>query len=529
MLFQSLLGVIFSVSIAPIPTKGRISPVPLSALDDLVNRTDFLVGLAAKPRDSQLILRFFDAQPLFPDVRFELFAPIDLKRVIPNPPRSPYLALFESHRLVGLIGQIDSEVTLAHLLDLHITKTRPVVDSLEGMLFGAPITILARETQFEAAYNLSVAGGAANVVSVSEKIASELFPGDDNCGLFRDDDLAFAAFPCNLSGFRANKAPLFSYYNEKKILGSRELVFAFHSKEPEENATAFLEELGAEYRDFRFVYAPRGETFVITDFLTYVFHHPFTNLAVINYSGKFYYDLSSIVTREQFDEEPFNPVVWKQRIAEIVAAVRSGRLPKVFKSNMEGDREAGNVHFAVGTNYLQYVLNQTTDTFVFYHKTHCPTCQNVFVEMFRRFAGAVERYPDLPYEFVHIDISSNRIPEGFPVRLAGSIVLYPANATVPKVLPFESYDVLLWFAQKYSSVPHALSFELPTGERLAKIEKRVAELRLYLSDDVKEGFEKVVSDLRADIQAKYPEQEWPNAEGRPVVIEPFIKESAQEL
>jgi hypothetical protein len=534
-----------SVSIAPSPGQTAFKPLPLSEVEAVLNKTDLLIGLAAKPRDSQLIARFFDAQSLFPDAHFELFTPLDFKKVVPKVPRSPYLVLFEGNELKALVGQIDSETTLAFLLDLYVTKSRPVIDSLEGALFGAPVTIIARPDQFEAAYNLSLLAGPANVVTVTERIATELGFNQSECALFRKDDLAFATFACRPDGYKANIAPKFAYYDEKQLKHSRDLIFAFHSKEPEENVTEFLTQLGKKYRDFRFVYAPRGETYVLTDFLRVVFHHPYTHIAVINFSARFHYDLSSLVTREQFDEEPFNATVWRRRIHRIVKAVRNGELPKIYQSDYETDPEAGNIQSVVGTNYGKYVLNESVDTFVFYHKPTCPTCMSVFRNVFRPFANAVEKYSNLSYQFVHIDTSSNRVPEGFPVWKTGTIALFPAPWNQVKVLPLEKYEVLLWFAHKYASVRHPIPFELPDNETLDQIQERIDELSLYMNEDNRAVLRAVMIDIKADIYMRDlyrrnpdADKPWPKRENetkqriqifKPEVLEEFAREEEARL
>jgi hypothetical protein len=493
-----LLAASSSVFIPPVAGKPQFKPLPLSSLDSVLNASNLVVALGAKPRDAQLIFRFFDAQPLFPDARFELFDPFDFIKSGRPRPRSPFLAVFRDGVQTAAIGPIQSEVFLAHLLDLHLTKSRPVLDSLEGALFGAPLTVIAHPSQFSAAYNLTTSGVPANLVIGSPRVTSELNLSDSECSVFREADLTFANFPCDSASYSAASIPAFSYYDAKRLPKSRELIFAFHSKEPEDEIIAFLAEQGALYPDFRFVYAPRGETYAITEFTRYVFHHPYTNIAVINYSGRFDYDLSGLITREQFDEEPFVPDVWRGRIRQVVDAVRGGGLPKIFQTEYEGDREAGNVQYATGTNFLTLVANATVDCFALLHKQACPRCPAVFTDVFRRFAAAVERFPNVTYEFVHTDTTNNRFEGGFPVK-AGSIILYPKGDKRIKVLPLETYDLLLWFAQKYASVPHPLKFEPPRKEDLAKIEDRAAEIALRATPEARVGLEEVLADLRAEV------------------------------
>jgi hypothetical protein len=374
-----------------------------------------------------------------------------------------------------------------------------VLDSLDGALFGAPVTIIARPEQFPVAYNLSLAAGPANVVTVSEKVATQLNFTSSECALFRQDDHAFATFPCNLPGYKSNIAPLFSYYNEHKLQHSRDLIFAFHSKEPEPIATAFLAELGRKYRNFHFVYAPRGETYAITNFLKVVFHHPYTNIAIINYSAGFHYDLSTLVTREQFDEEPFNATVWRRRIRDIVRAVRGNKIPRVYQSDYEGERESGNLHAVVGTNYLQYAMNESADVFVMYHKPTCGNCQAIYRDCFQKFAAEVERLGNITYEFIHIDVDSNSIPEGFPVWAPGSIAIYPREWKQVKILPLESYEFMLWFASKYASCPHPFPFEFPDNATLDKAQERMEDLALYMNESMRNVLTAVMIDVKADI------------------------------
>jgi hypothetical protein len=114
-------------------------------------------------------------------------------------------------------------------------------------------------------------------------------------------------------------------------------------------------------------------------------------------------------------------------------------------------------------------------------------------------------------------------------------VLYTAKSKQVRVLPLESYDVLLWFANKYASVPHPIAFALPGVDALAKIQKRAGQLALYLSEEGRAGLEQSLNDLRADIEAQSPETAaaWPKKEKLVVeVLDRFRRETqspSQEL
>jgi hypothetical protein len=163
---------------------------------------------------------------------------------------------------------------------------------------------------------------------------------------------------------------------------------------------------------------------------------------VINCSARFYYNLSSLITRKQFDQEPFNATLWRRRIRRVGKAV-----------------PAGNIQRVVGMNHDNYVLNSSSDTFLFDHQRDCVSCPTVFKDAFRRFANAVEPHQNSSYSFVHIDISSNNVADGFINQGARTITIYFAPYNTPFVFPLE----------KYASVKHPIPFELPDNETVTQI------------------------------------------------------------
>lgn len=111
-----------SIVIPPSTGKTKFNPLPLSDLDNAINNTKFRVALAAKPRDSQLIFRFFGAQTLFPEACFDPFAPIDLKPILSNPPvralwpsLNPIISLHICYQNADL--QDASPTLVCHLLE----------------------------------------------------------------------------------------------------------------------------------------------------------------------------------------------------------------------------------------------------------------------------------------------------------------------------------------------------------------------------------------------------------------------------
>jgi thioredoxin-like negative regulator of GroEL len=152
-----------------------------------------------------------------------------------------------------------------------------------------------------------------------------------------------------------------------------------------------------------------------------------------------------------------------------------------------------------GSNFRQYVLNESADVCVLFEKAKCRPCMQAY-DQYRKFAAAVLANGTVKYELNHMTMNGNRIEGGFPVATVPAIVLWPANnKSGVRVCPGETFDVIAWFTQRYASEKHNIPFKLPDEEAMAKIEGRARELAEAATPELRERLKETLEDLRNDV------------------------------
>jgi hypothetical protein len=484
-----------------------LKPLNASDLSAIIANTSSLVILAGTADDKEVVPAFIRAQHLFPEFEFVVAPPSAVKANLNRSrPKPPYLALFQRQKPFVVVGPIDGEETLVTMLDLYITRTRPTLVNFAEMvqaLGAAPRTISGPSSIFNSLLEISRMGstsvGPTDVLSLSPELAGQLGLGEKNCSIYRRDDEGFDQFPCNLRGFSISAIPTFS----RRIGGlkkSRQHVVALYTRPPEaaKSAAEVLWELGTVFRDFRFVFLSDAEKSTLTQFLP-TFGDNVTDVAIVNFTGGYAFNLSHFFTSEMRLSSPFDAKLWGNKVLTVCQSIRANTIPKIYRSEAVPRPMRGNLQRIVGETWKSVVFNETRDVLVLMLKQKCVPCTRLF-EHFRRLASSVEKTANSSYVFAFIDVKGNQIEGGFPVSVAPALALYPmGNKSDVKLLPYESFATLAWFARRYATQPHAVEADWPTEEEIARAEGRVAELSKTVGPRMAKVLEGELADLKEDV------------------------------
>jgi hypothetical protein len=494
--------------------RSKVPPaVNLSALTALVNSTDH-VFVGAFKKYYQLISSFMTSRRLFLNYTFTLSTRAVIRALTgENIPVTPLVAVFDHGKMTGVLGPIDSPGTLIHLIDLYARRARPVVDKLDGSLTGAPYTVVSLPEQFDTAFGIAKQVGLANLITVTPKVYSELDLTSSQCALYRGYDSELVPFDCPPSDIKPYTKPLIigaTYGSFRRIVKGGEHILAFRSDSSPAEAADLLRELAPDFPDFQFVYFGYNESTLVTDEIQRLFTELTTDAVVLNFSARYHYNLTAHVPPDLLTEV-FNKEAWRVVLNELLRQVRSGQIPKIYLSEPASERAEGILQRLVGATYLESVLNESVNEFVYFVEAGCQFCRSTVSPLYRRFSDAVQEANETEYEFGTLDFASNYREGGFPATGTPVILLYPkGDKENIKVLPYESFDVFAWFAAKYASKPHAVRYKMPTEETLVKVEERVEQLKKVIRPYLIPVLEQELQELKADIaRAKETEEVTP--------------------
>jgi hypothetical protein len=475
------------------PTRTHIS---FENLTNKITQAPFLAVIALRQSDSSFAKTFFSAQQNFPDLTFESISFHDFRTHNSNVPPSPALAIYKNGSLICLQGPIDSESVLAQVLELHYRSESPVLPTFSGALSGAVLTVIGRLSQSQVIRDFARSSRVpTNVIVISEESATSLELAPSECAVYRRDDNILSKFECTLDNYASNSIPLYSSVTDRTSFLTGRFVFV-RLEEPAPIVANFLSDLGAAYPDFHFAHIPRTHTYIATRLLNKPFGDFPVNVAVFDFPEKSHYNISHLIPEFDPANLAFDPNAWRLVIDAIVSEVRAGKATKVYLSEAETARISGTMQRLAGTNFVRTVYNDSADVFVLFEKAKCRTCPQAY-ESYSRFAVAVSG--NVGYELDYIAVSGNRIAGGFPVATVPAIVLYPAkNKSAVRVCPYESYDVIAWFAQKYATEKHNVSFELPDEETIRKIEERAEVLARFTTKELAQGLAESVRELKSE-------------------------------
>jgi hypothetical protein len=374
-----------------------------------------------------------------------------------------------------------------------------------GLLDAGFLTVIGRSRDFATLRELAVSTSVpTNVLLLSEYGLSEFEVDEGECAVYRRDDDHLVNFECNVANFAASAVSLYSVVTDRTPFMNGTFVFV-RLEEPEPVVVEFLTELGKAHPDFRFAHVPKTHTYVATRLLNEPFGDSAVNIAVFEFPEKSHYKISHLLPEFDVENLSFNATAWKSLVGDILADVRAGKLEKVLLSEAETPRAEGNMQRLAGTNFWRTVNNESADVFVLFEKPNCQPCPHAYNAL-SKFATAV--LGSVGYELDYLTVSGNKIPGGFPVTSVPAILLYPANDKAhPRVCPYESYDVIAWFAQKYAKEKHAIAFQLPDVETLKNIEDRVAQLSKAATNELVQLLQDTLQDLRSDVALSSPPKE----------------------
>jgi hypothetical protein len=510
-MLAAMVALSFSYFISHQFEKSKVPPaVNLTALAALVNSTDHVLVGAFK-KYYQLISSFMTSRRLFLNYTFVLSTPAVIRDLTGEKlPLSPLVAVFDHGKLTGAFGPIDSPGTLIHLIDLYARRARPTVDTLNGSLTGAPYTVVSLPEQFETAFEIARQVGLANVITVSPKVYSELNLTATQCALYRGYDSELVPFECPPADVRVYTKPLLigaTYGSLRRIVKGREHVLAFRSDSSPTEAAELLRELAPDFPDFQFVYFGYNESRFVSDEIQRLFTELATDAVVINFTARYHYNLTAYVPPDLLTGV-FNKDAWRVVLNEQLLQVRAGHIPKTYLSEPPAERVDGVLQRLAGINYIESVMNESVNEFVYFVEAGCEECRTAISPLYRQFSDAVQETNETEYEFGTLDFASNFREGGFPVTGTPVILLYPKGDKANiKVLPYESFDVFAWFAAKYASKPHTVRYKIPTEETLVKVEERVQQIKKVIRPDLVPVLEQELQELKADIaKAKEAEQ-----------------------
>jgi hypothetical protein len=258
--------------------------------------------------------------------------------------------------------------------------------------------------------------------------------------------------------------------------------------------------VSGDFPEFQFAFFEGNLSGIVGDQVHEHFDQDHANFAVLNFSFPYHYNVTGLVPVALKVDENFDPERWRPVITDILGRIRQGKLEKVYPSEWEPSRHEGVSQRIAGCNYLTRIMNESADVFVVYYRPYNKASADIH-DNYRTFAQELDKLGNTTYELAYIDITRNMVEGGFPTRSYPSMLLFPkGKKNEPKVLPFESYDMMCWFAARYASQGHNISFKLPDEEHLAQIEARVANLKNFVLPELRPVLDKELEDLKEDIR-----------------------------
>ena len=489
-------------------TLGIDMPKP-HKLGKAIAKYDTVVVLSVKRQNARLVAGFTDMQALFPDVHF-MFAPYEIMKEHMNKSiaKGPCLTIIRNEKVEVSVGPFWDETTMVTMIDLYLTKKRPVItDKVElvAALGGAPRTIVAFEEDFNKALDYitqtSKTHGPANIVLGSPELFEEMAMARGTCALFRrEDDTLEPIEGCTLENYKKVSVPV--YYKTGQMLDhSKQLVVALKARDADrdEGVASILPQLKGFFPNMEFVIADDHISSRIDSIQGDNWSSWNSNVAVINFHERYFYNLTSNFTAEM-KKLPFDPLSWGNLLAQVLLAIKDNAMQRVYMSEPVTPPTNNTLQIVCGDDYLQRLNDTEHDQLIVYTETRSRKYTK-HVEKLKKVARALEKNNNTNYRFLIIDVAKNSVPGGFPVTAKGTPLLgfvSKDNKKLMPLLPCTSSNVVKWFLKRYASVPHTLNFTMPSADKIARIAKKVDVLSVHVDPIAALSLKKALSDLRAD-------------------------------
>jgi hypothetical protein len=435
-----------------------------------IQRNPIVIAMVPGPIEPSLLTAYIQCGPLFRNATFVLTPPHVLKKYLNRkPPPQPYLVVIMNNATITAVGPILDQLSMVSLIDLYLTQSPRVLDTevdLYGFFMSAATTLIAPYPLIARAVGfLKIAprgSGVINVGVISHNLEEEMNWSSEFCGVYRRADSAFENFECTAAKFVKNLKPTSVKFGPRMVKNSEHLVAVFYRDASESDVRDALFELGSHFSDFSFVIVPPMSLQLVRDLVGPSFGDSEGDLAVMNFTGGYFFNLSRAVSAALRSHQPYDIRRWANIIAQTLYHIRAGNLPKLYRSEPVISGATPMFQKLVGHNYADVVGNEGRDIFVLFLKPQCRECQNWY-NLFFQFAEEIEEVGSSTYHFGFIDIAQNAIEVGFPAQKAPLIVLYPAFQTGACALTARP-ELLPWFAQRFAAARHSLPVEPHCGK-----------------------------------------------------------------
>jgi hypothetical protein len=305
-------------------------------------------------------------------------------------------------------------------------------------------------------------------------------------------------FECTLSNYKKTVQPTFFRAKPKIVKWSDHVVAVYAHQSLFPNISSLLTTLGAHFKDVKFVSFNAWYAHLITEFTHEPFNSTMINVVALNFTGGYYFNISHIITDELKGNSTSDTRKWHAALIQLCYQIRAKGLLKIYRSEPVPPKSPGVIQKLVGSSYWDVVTDLSKDVFVIFTKPRCQACDKLY-SMYRGIAQLTSRL-NTSSLFTSIDVRLNSVEVGFFLKTIPSIVLFPkVNKTDVKILIHESYDVMKWFAAKYTGNPIALDWG--TKEDILSIKKRVDQFAAKEGPEVAAILEEEFNDLRLDIMA----------------------------
>jgi hypothetical protein len=350
--------------------------------------------------------------------------------------------------------------------------------------------------------------GPANLLLLSDPLFSDLGIGAGECGVFRRTDSAFEHFPCTLARFKANAKPAFSIATRKLVKSDSEAVL-FRSNESVLNpeTSAMLSKLSEEFPAFRFFRVIGAEVENVSKVVGPGYLNGWVAVAVVNFTGLYWYDTSEYFPpeNENITEEEFDVGAWGTKLRELLAGIASGKVEKRYVSESVPAFSGGFLRRLVGSNFVEEIARAEKDVLVFFTREGLERSRKVSAKLYK-LSDRLRKAGSDTFEIWTIDIGLSQIEGGFPVSRDPAIALYPADdKTEVRLVPYESFQILVWFTAKYGTQPHEITANLTKTGKIDRAATRADQLKALTRPEVASRIKYTMDDLRADAESSYLE------------------------
>lgn len=489
-------------------TFGLHMPKP-DHIERALGKHKTIVVLTLKRKDAALAAAFMEMKRLFPEAHL-MFVPHEFlpEHMNMTTTKSPCLMFFHNKKMEASIGPIWDDITMATMIDLYLTKKRPILNDkvdLVGALGGAPKTILVLEEDFNKALTYitetGTTHGPANVVTCSQALFTELGLNKGDCALFRkEDDTLEPLAPCSIESYKNMSVPKY-YKTGQTALKSKGLVAALMTDgaDRDEGVASILPQLKGFFPEMDFVIADD----VIKNKIDVIdgnnWSHWNSNVAVVNFRERYSYNLTKYFP-DSMKQAKFDPLAWGNTLAEALLAITQNNVTKVYMSEATFPESSWMVQSVSGKDYQAYLNDTEHDLLILFIQEKSRESSKL-VKTCSSIARELERTNQTNCKFLIVDIAKNSIPGGFPIKAKG----LPLVGFVPKDnkrlmlhLPPAGEHVLKWFMKRYSATPHTLNFTLPGLRSVTKLAEKADIMSKYMDPISVLSMKKVLSDLRAD-------------------------------